>query len=504
MRIKAKCRNKKLNDNSIEHKLYDMLPVLRQICKLHRAGRYGFDICAQNIAPAGAKGKQKLLPNALYNAPLRPGYSAPEQYFSDRPQGVWTDVYKASALVFLLITGKLPDAAFERQQGEPVFASPVPPRLSAVAKAVEQGLEQDISKRAASLDILCKEIQSLLPYGYDAENSAPAGKTKRLNLLLIAAAAVFCGVWAVSEINYSSALEYAQQGAFDKAACSIGGVPAFYRDAQNLSLYIDAGILQSKGSYDEAELLFKQMGDYRDSALMVSETRYKRALYLLESGSFEQAQAQFTALGDYSDAPKMAKEAAYKRASTLAKAGELFSARSIISAIHPYKDSETLINSINASIYEKALEHYEKREYFSAGQLFTALPGYLQADSYSTVCAALSALKFGHPQLEQLMLCADEIDLSRAFMREDIIGLFLEGTWKDAKGSTLIVAQDKSVTTNLPWKKGICYYFSSAALYIRTSDDKDIKAFEFIYIDKNTISVYCCQNGRTYTLTRQL
>ncbi|MFA5675938.1 MAG: hypothetical protein WDA65_05365 [Christensenellales bacterium] len=499
MRGKAVCRTKKLTD-STERKLYDTLPALLRVNSLHRAGRCGFDICAENIAGAGARGTYKLLRKSFYNLSIRPGYSAPEQYFSDRPQGAWTDVYKASALVFFIMTGKLPAAAFERKRGEPVFTEPVPERLSAVAGAAEAGLAPDISQREASLDALCEAIRSL---PLDEEKPARDKKTRRAALIAAAAAALFFGAWAVSEINYAQAIKHTDDYDFYKAERSISGVPDFYRDAKRLRLYISAGVLQNEGDFERAESLFAAMDGYRDADLMVSETKYRYALRLLESGSTRQAKALFEELGDYGDARDMAKEAAYKEAVGLAKSGELLSARSIISAIHPYKDSKALISGLNAGIYEKAIEHYTKQNYSSAADYFALVPGYLQSDCFGVVCAALSRKKLERGRLEQLMACADEIDLSRIFMRDDVIGLFLEGTWKGAKGVTFIIEDDKSVTTNLQWKKGIYYYFSGAALYIRTNGNEDVKAFEFTYADKNTISVYCLKDGKTYKLSRE-
>ncbi len=481
--------------------LCDILPVLRQINALHSTGRCGFDICAQNIAKIGFRGTFKLLPKAFYKTRLRPGYSAPEQY-SGSLKDRRSDVYKASALVFFLMTGELPKAAFERRQGEPAFITPVPKRFSAVADEVEKGLAPDISQRAASLDALCEAIQSLSP---DCTKTAPVRNSKRLALLIVTVAALFFGTLAVSEINYAQAEKYAEEGAFDKAERSLDGVPAFYKDAKQLRLYINAGILGDEGSFDEAERLFAAMGDYRGAALMVDKTRYSRALHQLEEGYFQQAQTQFEALGGYRDARNMAKEAAYKRAAALKKNGELLSARCLLAAICPYKDCETLISSLNTGIYEKAFEYYNNSDYSKAAEYFSAVPGHMQADSFGILCSVLSpGTELEQSGFEQLMLCADEIDMSLIFMREDIIGMFLKGEWKDKKGNTLITAEDQSVTTNLPWEKGRYCYFGDAAVYIKTRGSSDVKAFEFEYIDKDTISVYCCKNGRTYTLSRQI
>lgn len=67
------------------------------------------------------------------------------------------------------------------------------------------------------------------------------------------------------------------------------------------SAYNAAVALAEAGQYDEAIAAFVGLGDYKDSADKIPETRYTQAMSLFEAGEYDKAISMFTGLGDYKD-----------------------------------------------------------------------------------------------------------------------------------------------------------------------------------------------------------
>ena len=79
------------------------------------------------------------------------------------------------------------------------------------------------------------------------------------------------------------------------------------------SKYEKAITLMEAGKYDEAILVFEALDDYKDSKKKITECetkildeKYHKAVALMEAGQYAEAITIFEALGDYSDAKKQA------------------------------------------------------------------------------------------------------------------------------------------------------------------------------------------------------
>lgn len=76
--------------------------------------------------------------------------------------------------------------------------------------------------------------------------------------------------------------------------------------------YNKAMTLYEAGKYEEAIVLFLELGDYEDSAEKLVDCQYQMAVAAYKSEDYAVALNMFTALGDYGDAPEYRRDAAWK------------------------------------------------------------------------------------------------------------------------------------------------------------------------------------------------
>ncbi|MCQ2416303.1 MAG: protein kinase [Oscillospiraceae bacterium] len=90
------------------------------------------------------------------DAELFDGYAAPEQYYADRQQGTWTDVYGISAVLYRILTGCRATDSNSRQDYDilvpPSELNPQVPEH--VSSAIMKGLELDSTKRVRTINDL--------------------------------------------------------------------------------------------------------------------------------------------------------------------------------------------------------------------------------------------------------------------------------------------------------------------------------------------------------------
>lgn len=136
-------------------------PLFTTLSLLHNAGLLHRGISPETIL-VDEKGTLKLSGFCIsavrtndteLDAELYDGYAAPEQYFADRQQGTWTDVYGICAVLYRILTGCRATDANTRQD----YDNLVPPaelnsRVPAhVSEAIMSGLTLDANDRVRSI-----------------------------------------------------------------------------------------------------------------------------------------------------------------------------------------------------------------------------------------------------------------------------------------------------------------------------------------------------------------
>ncbi len=373
----------------IETKLSAILAMVEQVSRLHAAGRFGFDICPDNITVADDKAVLRLYQISVRPGmtATRPGYSAPELYCAQGIAGPWSDVYAISAVMYAVTTGQTLPSAFGRSEDVPVFQSGMDERFKGLADAITAGLNVNAQKRPASLDTLRMQLQMLVS-GYSAMScmasgvtadvpsagfaqaqttAAPKGRRWSVKkkaivipaICLAALLAVCTGLLVMSGINYDKASFYVDSGNYTKADDSLQGVLVFYNDTKQLSKYVQAGIYLDSGRYTEAKKAFEELASFRDSEDMVLETDYRHAHSLLKNGDHKTARAMFAELSDYKDAPDMILESDYLHAVAQMEAGKLGEAEKAFNELVEagYTDARVMVLEIK---YRKALAYIKE------------------------------------------------------------------------------------------------------------------------------------------------
>ena len=505
---------------SVTQKLHLLVPVIEQVRDQHRLSRYGFDICPENIRIVRGRAVLRLRKATLRADGMMaqsPGFSAPEHYDAAQPVGPWTDIYAVCALVFEAITGSTPPPAFERNANKPVFSEPVQHQLKPLAGAVEQGLAVDCRKRPVLLDDILAQLQHVLEADGTSEttsnesvsnaqvNRKRKGKRHRIAMIASAACVLLGGALLVLETNYAEALKQMEAGAFFKAARSINGVPAFYRDAGDLQRYVEAVNLLEEGDFAQAAALFEALGEYRDARQMTSEAAYQSAVQLLDLGHFDQAQNAFAALGDYTDAPQMVTEARYRKAVAAIEEGKLTEAKVALEALHPYKDSAGLLADLTERLYTQAISLFEQGLFTKAASYFASVPGYKDTDSYAVLCELAARIErddFSREHFELLMTFADDNDIAGIVLSDAAIHYYLEGSWRDGAGHDFTLHEDGSISCSLPLPGGAYYELRDGVLMVGQSA-ADTQALVFEYQSADSMRVYCIQNSKHYEFTRR-
>ena len=149
-------------------------PLFTTLSLLHNAGVLHRGLSPETIFVTD-KGELKLLGFSIsavrtndteLDAELFDGYAAPEQYFADRQQGTWTDVYGICAVLYRILTGCRATDAISRQDYDilvpPNELNPQVPEN--VSDGIMQGLKLDSNARIRTVsDLVALLFEEELP-----------------------------------------------------------------------------------------------------------------------------------------------------------------------------------------------------------------------------------------------------------------------------------------------------------------------------------------------------
>lgn len=147
------------------------LPVLNLVSELAASGIHHLGISPSTLL-VGKNGKLRLTGFSIpalrtAHSDLKPeffpGFTPVEQYYDDMPQGVWSDIYSLSAVIFMALMGSAPPDARQRLTDERLpapasIAQTLPPN---VTSALAKGLRPDPSLRTRSMELFKNELTQM-------------------------------------------------------------------------------------------------------------------------------------------------------------------------------------------------------------------------------------------------------------------------------------------------------------------------------------------------------
>ena len=289
------------------------------------------------------------------------------------------------------------------------------------------------------------------------------------------------GQKALAEENYAAAA-----AAFEKAGS--------FQDAEQLLLYARASQNLESGEYRNAVSGFRELGDFKDSALMddycqareqeeiaqasfasddaeqavtscheayalysglalfrdsdmraadCRDLLYEKATEWLNLGRYEAAGSGFEALGDWQDSTVLQK---YCKAAELEKQEYFAEAADLYSEIPDILDSAKRADSARDQAYQAAISLVEQQDYDEALRAFTALGDYRDAEEQfvsTSVLQIRTLIQSGSysEALKKLSLLPDPTvfpapDAAASFNPEAYIGSFLN-TWMNAHAGVM-------------------------------------------------------------------
>lgn len=321
----------------------------------------------------------------------------------------------------------------------------------------------------------------------------------------------------VREVSYQEAKYLVTKGEFIQASkvfYSLGD----YKDSKDMipeSAYLMAQSLINKNQYDEAIEIFKllEQKKYKDAASMVMEANYQKAAYFLVQKNYAEAEKGFselTRLG-YKDSATMLNETEYQIGISLYNDKKLDEALSRFKTLAKYKESEKYIGLVADSIFDKAVEYYRKKIYWSAQTEFAKINKYKDCSKYDLLILCHYCDIYNYKNASQLykkLIALGPFEDSASLMESDVFIYFmLEANWHDGNGSTFSMkysSKSKSWTpvTNLPGDRGKTYKISASTLITGDYSHGWTKQYKLHFVSGDKLEVYCYKNKKTYVLTK--
>ncbi len=164
---------------------------------------------------------------------------------------------------------------------------------------------------------------------------------------------------------------------YDKAATSFTDLGDFENSAELVTEanYLYAKELFANKNYNKALELLKGLSKkkYKDSSDLLQETTYQYAIDSFENQNYEEAYNSFTSIAEYKDVPDRITEATYQYALQLEQAEQWDNSRKLFKTIQDFNDS---YERWQESEYQYALGMYNQKKYIGAINSMESLGDY--------------------------------------------------------------------------------------------------------------------------------
>ena len=292
-------------------------------------------------------------------------------------------------------------------------------------------------------------------------------------------------------------------------------IEAFSTDSESVSHGEEARAMElfKSGKYPEAKNIFGQLGmndpvkecDYQWAIMQAEEDHFESAIDLLErlaEAGYNDSEDLLTRvkvgyvhhlLGTFSTQNY---RAAYLVASELAETG--------------YSEADQLLEETVSTIFEKGVETYRAKNYTIAYQLFAAirLTELDRVVPYYALSCIHANMPIREEEYEVLVSNLDFEDTREALLYGKIPAVqFLKGEWQDTNGLRFVLAEDGSLTDELPRVNPEAgnWVIVDGVLKIYTDSSKTrIADQEIRILSANRIEIFCHADGKTYTLNREV
>ena len=137
--------------------------------------------------------------------------------------------------------------------------------------------------------------------------------------------------------------------------------------------YNKAMDLMEKQEFNKAYEILGSLGDYADAAEQIRQSKYNRAMALLESKKYNEAYMLLEELGDYNNSDEQIKKSKYTRALKLLQDCDYTTAYALLNELGDYSDA---YEQLTESKYSRANKYFDNQEYSKYYTLLNELGDY--------------------------------------------------------------------------------------------------------------------------------
>lgn len=162
------------------------------------------------------------------------------------------------------------------------------------------------------------------------------------------------------------------------------------------------------------------------------------------------------------------------------------------------------METVTEKIYQQAIRDYHNANFDEAQAGFRLIVDYERCEDYLTLIRNRTPY---YGNCDELIDLLDFEDAKSILLENEIcFEQFISGDWKTQNGSNYFkIHSNGNCTYNLPAfsVSGSFCTIKNGIYYEGKQGSEDRMQFKFSIVDKNTISVHCYKNSKTYTLIRQ-